>query len=353
MKKNGEKGNEARKESISSSKSGEVSESDSYQETYIPIKKETSNYQIIDNKLYDKIVLHIKNINIFQEQLKSKTILQNKNQNQKLIFDQTKFTTSLTNEFSIISNKMNKSITSEEENSNNNNLYKSSDNVIKINNPNTSMMSLFMNSNKNKVKDKEEIIRLKTELADINKKTQTEIDYYKNVIKDLSIKIETLEKELSNLKEINAKLISRQNLNKTSFELIYTNDKMLSKIISYLETNEKFNFSKCNIFLYKNIFFKAVSENLLKKIENKNYIIQKLSGEDLLTKFDVKEQEISELFRDYIINQKISGETMRNEIVKSLIFLENYVTIPLTNYKLQNSSNKKAENLFDLPQEKP
>ena len=159
-----------------------------------------------------------------------------------------------------------------------------------------------------------------------------------------------MEKELNKLKEINTKLISRQNLNKTSFELIYTNEKLLTKIISYLEIQEKFNFSKSNIFLYKNIFFKAVSENLLKTIKHKNYIIEKLSGQDLLEKFDAKDPEISQLFNEYILNQKISGIDMRNEIVKSLIFLESYVTIPMTNYKL--SKNKKSENMFDLPQEK-
>ena len=349
MKKNEEAKKEIRKESVSSSKSGDVSESESYQESiYIPIKKEKYNYQIIDNKLYDKIVQHIKNINSFQEQLKTKTFIQYK---QEQFFDQNKFTIILTNEFSLISNKKNEKSNTEEENINNN-LYKSSDNVINVNNPNTSMMNLFMNSNKNKEKDKEELNKLKIELADVTKKNQTEIDYYKSVINDMSLKIEKLEKELNKIKELNNKLISRQNLNKTSFELIYNNDKILSKIISYLEIKEKFNFSKCNIFLYKNTFFKAVSENLLKIIENKNYIIQKFSEEDLLTKFDVNEQEIADLFRDYIINQKISGESMRNEIVKSLIFLENYVSIPLNNYKLQNSSNKKSENMFDLFQEK-
>ena len=211
-------------------------------------------------------------------------------------------------------------------------------------------MNLFMKSNKSKEKEKEEIIKLKAELTDLTKKSQTEIDNYKNVINDLSLKVETLQKELNDIKDLNAKLISRQNLNKTSFELIYTNEKILAKIISYLETQEKFSFSKSNIFLYKNIFFKAVSENLLKTIKHKNYIIEKLSGQDLIEKFDVKEPEISKLFNEYILNQKISGIDMRNEIVKSLIFLESYVTIPMTNYKL--SSNKKSQNMFDLPQEK-
>ena len=349
MKKNGELEKDKRKESVSSSKSGDVSESDTFQGIYIPIKKEKSNYQIIDNKLFDKIVQYIKNINSFQEKLKLSSNFQNINHNQN--FEQNKLIKSLTNEISIISNKKNEKQNTEEDNTNNN-FYKSSDNIIKLNqpNPNTSMMNLFMKSNKSKEKEKEEIIKLKAELADLTRKSQTEIDNYKNVINDLSLKVETLQKELNDIKDLNAKLISRQNLNKTSFELIYTNEKILTKIISYLETQEKFNFSKSNIFLYKNIFFKAVSENLLKTIKHKNYIIEKLSGQDLIEKFDVKEPEISQLFNEYILNQKISGIDMRNEIVKSLIFLESYVTIPMTNYKL--SSNKKSQNMFDLPQEK-
>ena len=349
MKKNGELEKDKRKESVSSSKSGDVSESDTFQGIYIPIKKEKSNYQIIDNKLFDKIVQYIKNINSFQEKLKLSSNFQNINHNQN--FEQNKLIKSLTNEISIISNKKNEKQNTEEDNTNNN-FYKSSDNIIKLNqsNPNTSMMNLFMKSNKSKEKEKEEIIKLKAELADLMKKSQTEIDNYKNVINDLSLKVETLQKELNDIKDLNAKLISRHNLNKTSFELIYTNEKILAKIISYLETQEKFNFSKSNIFLYKNIFFKAVSETLLKTIKHKNYIIEKLSGQDLIEKFDVKEPEISQLFNEYILNQKISGIDMRNEIVKSLIFLESYVTIPMTNYKL--SSNKKSQNMFDLPQEK-
>ena len=357
MKKNEEsekeiekKENDKRKESVSSSKSEEASETDSYQNDYIPIKKETSHYQIIDNKLFNKIIQYIKDINTFQQQLKSGKIIPK--QTTKVIYDSSQFTKSLTNEFSIISNKKNEKQNLNQDNeNNNNNLYKSSDNVIKVNNPNTSIMNLFMNANKVKEKDKEEILKLKTDLAEITKKTETEIDNYKTVINDLTLKIATLEKELKDIKDINMKLIARQNINKTAFGIIYTNEKLLTKILSYLETQEKFDFSKSNSFLYKNIFFKAVSENLLKIVKKKNYILEKLSGEDLNTKFDVKETEILDLFREYIINQKVCGVDMRNEIVKSLIFLENYVSIPMANFKL-SSGKKNKENMFDLPEEK-
>ena len=350
MQKNEEIKEDKRQESVSSSKSEEASETDSYQNDYIPIKKETSHYQIIDNKLFNKIIQYIKDINTFQQQLKSGKIIPK--QTTKVIYDSSQFTKSLTNEFSIISNKKNEKQNLNQDNeNNNNNLYKSSDNVIKVNNPNTSIMNLFMNANKVKEKDKEEILKLKTDLAEITKKTETEIDNYKTVINDLTLKIATLEKELKDIKDVNMKLIARQNINKTAFGIIYTNEKLLTKILSYLETQEKFDFSKSNSFLYKNIFFKAVSENLLKIVKKKNYILEKLSGEDLNTKFDVKETEILDLFREYIINQKVCGVDMRNEIVKSLIFLENYVSIPMTNFKL-SSGKKNKENMFDLPEEK-
>ena len=348
---------EKRKESVSSSKSEDASESGSEQGIYIPIKKEKSSYQIIDNKIYEKLIQHIKNINSFQTQLKSKSFSQNPNIVYQKYSDSSKFKKSLANEFSIISKKPEKEISKEDKENNNeqtnNNMFKSSDNVIKVNNPNTSMMSLFMNANKAKEKEKEEIIKLKTQLSDITKKYQTEIDNYKTVVNDLTLKISALEKELSNLKELNKKLTSRENIAKTSFGMIYTNEKILPKILSYLEIQEKFNFSKCNIFLYKSIFFKAVSENYLKIIKHKNKIIDKFSGEDISTKFDVKENEISELFRDYIINQKVCGVDMRNDIVKCLIFLENYVTIPMANFKLSTATGKNSQNLFDLPPEKP
>ena len=40
-----------------------------------------------------------------------------------------------------------------------------------------------------------------------------------------------------------------------------------------------------------------------------------------------------ELFKNYIIEQKVSGKEMRNEIIKSLIFLETNVKIPMNNFK--------------------
>ena len=315
-----------RKKSVSSSKSDEASksESDSYYESFIPIKTETSNTIIIEKKFFDKLIQYIQKINSFQEQLKTNF---NKQKNKP------EYIKSLINEFSIISklniNKSdNKNIMNNKENSNTAQINSSGNSInnenIKLN-KNISKMNLFINSHKGK--EKEEISKLKLEIVEINRKNEEEINNYKEIIKELNNKVDLLEKDLKNANK------QKENKEDKKIELVYSNPKILMKILSFLENQEKFNFSKCISFLYKNIYFKALSQKIYNKLKIKEKIIEKITNEDLTSKFGVKENEILELFRSYIIEQKVSGIKMRNEIVKSLIFLETYVKIPVANFK--------------------
>ena len=203
-----------------------------------------------------------------------------------------------------------------------------------------------MNAQKEKDKEKDEISKLKLIIADMTKKHETEINNYKEIIKEFSIKIESLQKENKNLIEIIEKMKHKNNLNKQKIEMVCSHPKILVKIISYLDNEEKFNLSKCNNFLYKNIYFRAVSEKIYEKLKKQEKIFEKLEGEDLMSKFDVKEKEILELFKTYIIEQKISGIEMRNEIVKSLIFLETCVKIPMANFKGPVNEKENKEKFF-------
>ena len=337
-----------RKESASSSKSGggDKSESES-EERFIPIKKEVSNCIIIEKKFFDKLVQYIQKTNTFKQQLKNNFYKQkNKPEYSKI----------LTHEFSIISTNQNKNkneINSKNETNKNNNENNKNDNINdninKANNVNVnnSMMNLFMNSQKGK--DKEEISKLKMTIEEMNKKNEEEINSYKEIIKELSSKIEFLENEIKKLNNIKEEKKLKENLSKSKIEIIFSNSKLLIKIISYLENNEKINLSKCNSFLYKSLYYKALSKKIYNKLIIKEKILAKFENEDLTSKFEVKENEILELFRNYIINQKISGIEMRNEIVKSLIFLETHVKIPLANFK---SPINEKEHLFKMDEPK-
>ena len=337
MEKNESQKNSQRKESISSSKSEEASksETESLNEPFIQIKKETSNTIIIEKKLFDILIKNLQNMNSFGEKIKK---IYNKNQST--------FKISLIDEFSIISiNKVNNEKKKEAKENNldiKNDKNKNDINNNNTTNKNTSMMNLLLNSQK----EREEISKLKLTIDEMKKNHEKEIDNYKLIIKELSNKIDTYEKEIEILKEKNEKINQKKNLSK--IEVIYSNQKILSKIIDYLENQDKFNLSQCNSSLYQKIYFKALSQKIYKKLKDKEKILEKFEKEDVSTKFDIKENEISELFKNYIINQKVSGIEMRDEIVKSLIFLETHVKIPLANLK----DPGEKENLFNIVQPK-
>ena len=359
-----------RKESVSSDV---LSESESYYDSFLQIKKEVPNCILIEKKFYEKLIQYIQKTNTFNQMLKNQS---NKPNTKKVEYSQ-----SLINTFSIISTP--KPINKEEkekENSKNNeiktnnendNLNKNNDNEkININNenknnennknnivntnqnnqntntsinnkinnnvkvnPNSSMMSLFMNAQKEKAKEKEQIIQLKLEIEEMTKKHETEIENYKEIIKEFSNKIDSLQKELKKIKEINEKYIQKENSNKQKIQIVFSHPKILTTIISYLDIKEKLDLSKCNSYLYKNIYFRAVTEKIYKKYKIRENFFEKFEKDNLATQLEIKENQILELFQKYITEQKVSGKEMRNEIVKSLIFLEKYVKIPMNNFK--------------------
>ena len=366
-----------RKESVSSDI---TSESESYFDSFVPIKKEVPHTIIVEKKFLDKLIQQIQKQNSFNEMLKKK-YNEDKEKN--------KYTKSLANEFSIISTQANNNNDKDKENlekekekknidtennktsnintnansntnniTNNNtniniNINNNNANIININkpkvNPNSSMMSLFMNSQRGKMKEKEENDKLKLVITEMAKKHEMDNDNYKTIIKELSFKVESLQKEIKNLNEVIEKMKQKANINKQKIEIALSHPKVLSKVMSYLENEDKFSLSKCNNFLYQNIYFRAVSEKINNKLKTKEKILEKLEDKDVAKKFDIKENEISELIKTYIIDQKVSGIEMRNEIVKSLVFLENYVKIPLANFKGPIGERENMFNMEDQP----
>ena len=93
-----------RKESVSSDI---TSESESYFDSFVPIKKEVPHTIIVEKKFLDKLIQQIQKQNSFNEMLKKK-YSEDKEKN--------KYTKSLANEFSIISTQTNNNNDKDKEN---------------------------------------------------------------------------------------------------------------------------------------------------------------------------------------------------------------------------------------------
>ena len=75
-------------------------------------------------------------------------------------------------------------------------------------------------------------------------------------------------------------------------------------------------------------------------------MINNFNKENIYSRFKINESEIENLYKDYILGDKISGKDLRDEIVQSLIFLKKFVKIPLKNFK-GGLLSEKQEKGFD------
>ena len=327
------------KQSINS----EYSESDSFYDSYIPIKKETCNMMMIEKNQFEKIINYLQETTTLNNKLKSKTLTPITQQK----FNQENFLKSRIHSFSFIAESK---IKTELPIQNNIEIKKNKVNLFKSINCNIidsfddELKEEQEKKEKEEKKDKEEITKLKIAIAEITKKYEIEANNYKLLITDLTSQIENLQKQINELNIQNQK----NNLNKKKFELLYDKPKILNNILSYIENNDKLFLSKCNKFFYKNFYFRTIAQKFLEKIKHKDEILQKLAGEDLTSKFNVKEPDLESLFQTYVLEQKISGIEIRNEVTKSMIFLEKNVKTPLKNYKANLEKTIKNSNITSI-----
>ena len=304
---------ETKKEEENESDEGSETSESSIEVNSLVIKKETSKTLTIDNDSYQKLVLFLQDLinsnNILKEKL-NKTYSTESTQTEKINIEE--------------ENKNEK----EKENENEKNL------IQNLENQNKELLERNKELKLEIEKNLKEIEQLKLDLLKHNEQSLNKI-----------IKLETDKNDLQNeLKKL------KENGQKNIFREIYSTSKLFNYIIKYLDNKDKIVLSKSNSKLYHELYFKTMFEIMKKKIKKKEEIINNLNKEDLSTRFKVNEAEIEDLIKEYLLEDKISGKEIRNEIVQSLIFLNKYVKIPLKNFKEPNSNleSEKQEKGFFL-----
>ena len=265
------------------------------------IKKETSNTITIDNDSYEKLI---------------------------------SFLNDVINNNNILKEKLNKSYINKSIQTEKNDIYDIENNLLNENNKNSNKE--FDNKNK-------ELINKLNNIEKDNEKYLKEIEQLKLDFKTQNEqnlnKINKLEKENNDLKDQIKKL--KENGQNNNFRDIYSNLNLLNYITKYLKNRDIISLSKGNSKLWSQLFYKTKSEIFEKKLKQKEELINNFSNEDVYNKFRANEKEIEDLLKEYIINDKISGKEIRNEIVNSQIFLTQFVKIPLKKSKEQKKEIEK------------
>jgi hypothetical protein len=194
---------------------------------------------------------------------------------------------------------------------------------------------------------KNEIIQLKNDYENklqekekFSAEAKKEIEKLLTELVQLRTNNKLLKKELNQLK-LSVELT--MNKNKT-FDKLEHKPLLLNKITKYLKPEEKINLAKSSRKLWVELFYQTKSEVIKTQLLKKESIIHLLTKTSTAEKFDVSHEDVNVLISDYMTNNRISGIEIRNDIVRSIVFLEKFVKNPLKHmqgYEQEKQQGKK------------
>lgn len=275
---------------------------ESTQVNTLTIKKENINTITIDKKIYNKLLKFLEDTIATNVKLRNKInkiTLNEENQTDDSLLMDPETKKKLENNVTISKDKL-----------------KSFDMTIKT-----------LTEENNKLKKENE--EMKSKLKEIEDKSKTVID---SLTKELEQFKEQNKLQASEIKKIKSQLDTKLIKNKT-FDTISTHPKLLVSITQFLRSEDKVALARTSRSMWLDIFYRAKSEVIQKKLNEKESIVNILTKTDTAEKFDVAQEEVNALLSEYMTNNRISGIEIRNDIVRALGFLEKCVKIPLKNFK--------------------
>jgi hypothetical protein len=298
-------------ESHSSEEEKSKNEEDDYEDEsiYIKIKKEKPNMIYLEKKIYEKIILQIEKYNSIIKEIKSKSF--NTESNLGLIQN---------NNNNIKNDKLDKILQEKEK---------------------------TINELRNEIGLKEkEIISLKLQNEQINKKYDELNNRYNKEIEEKNIMINSIKEDLNNINNKYNDLIEKINEekskeDKTIFLIkILTNEKISDNIMKYLTLEESLKLFSVNKAINLTFKYKNKYNELQKKFSESQNLIAHLTSEDILKKYEIEDEELQKILKKYTNTHVISGNPLRISIFSCLTFLEKIIRKPLRELNFETLGSK-------------
>ena len=298
-------------ESHSSEEEKSKNEEDDYEDEsiYIKIKKEKPNMIYLEKKIYEKIILQIEKYNSIIKEIKSKSF--NTESNLGLIQN---------NNNNIKNDKLDKILQEKEK---------------------------TINELRNEIGLKEkEIISLKLQNEQINKKYDELNNRYNKEIEEKNIMINSIKEDLNNINNKYNDLIEKINEekskeDKTIFLIkILTNEKISDNIMKYLTLEESLKLFSVNKAINLTFKYKNKYNELQKKFSESQNLISHLTSEDILKKYEIEDEELQKILKKYTNTHVISGNPLRISIFSCLTFLEKIIRKPLRELNFETLGSK-------------
>ena len=295
-------------ESHSSEEEKSKNEEDDYEDEsiYIKIKKEKPSMIYLDKKIYEKIISQIEKYNDIIKEIKTKSFTPQNNLG--LIIDNTK------------DDKFEKKLQDKEK---------------------------IINELRIQIEIKEkEIISLKSQNDEINKKYNEIKKKYDKEIEEKNTIINSIKEDLNNINnkynDLNEKINNeKKNEDKTIILIkLLTNEKISDNISNYLTLEEKLKLFSVNKAINFSLKYKNRYNELQKKYSESQNLIAHLTSEDILKKYEIEDEELQKILKKYTNTHEISGNPLRCSIFSCLTFLEKIIRKPLRELNFETLGSK-------------
>lgn len=172
----------------------------------------------------------------------------------------------------------------------------------------------------------------------------------KEKIAKLQNEILVHQKEIKNLKEELVSLATQmKSMRKVSnCELVLFNEKLTNKILSYLPFEYIFHFCSLNTYTHSHFYHRQRCEYLEATLQNALKSISLLTSKDIPSQYSITNAQMENIYQHVINSDKLFLSYLRRRIIRSMMFIEEVVRVPLRKIKLEKIDSNLSNRMLSI-----
>lgn len=167
-------------------------------------------------------------------------------------------------------------------------------------------------------------------------KLQNEILVQQKDIKNLNDELVSLTRQMKSMRKV------------SNCELVLFNEKLTNKILSYLPFEYTFHFCSLNTYTHSHFYHRQRCEYLEATLQNALKSISLLTSKDIPSQYSITNTQMENIYQHVINSDKLFLSYLRRRIIRSMMFIEEVVLVPLRKIKLEKIDSNLSNRMLSI-----
>ena len=167
-------------------------------------------------------------------------------------------------------------------------------------------------------------------------KLQNEILVHQKEIKNLNEELVSLATQMKSMRKV------------SNCELVLFNEKLTNKILSYLPFEYIFHFCSLNTYTHSHFYHRQRCEYLEATLQNALKSISLLTSKDIPSQYSITNAQMENIYQHVINSDKLFLSYLRRRIIRSMMFIEEVVRVPLRKIKLEKIDSNLSNRMLSI-----